>query len=207
MTAKIKLNAASGGGSFSLQAPSSSSNNRVITLPDIADGTLVTSQSTLDATKLSGNLPALNGSALTNLDAGKILQVKQTTKSNTFETTSSSYIDIPDLSVSITPASTSNKILFISSVNFGANQTGQHNFYQVMRDSTTISATAQSIRSSDTAVVQSYSSIILDSPSSTSALTYKIQVKPESGNAVGVNRNIGNTLYGFSTILCMEVAA
>ena len=207
MTAKIKLNAASGGGSFSLQAPSSSSNNRVITLPDIADGTLVTSQSTLDATKLSGNLPALNGSALTNLDAGKILQVKQTTKSNTFETTSSSYIDIPDLSVSITPASTSNKILFISSVNFGANQTGQHNFYQVMRDSTTISATAQSIRSSDTAVVQSYSSIILDSPSSTSALTYKIQVKPESCNAVGVNRNIGNTLYGFSTILCMEVAA
>ena len=207
MTAKIKLNAASGGGSFSLQAPSSSSNNRVITLPDIADGTLVTSQSTLDATKLSGNLPALNGSALTNLDAGKILQVKQTTKSNTFETTSSSYIDIPDLSVSITPASTSNKILFISSVNFGANQTGQHNFHQVVRDSTTISATAQSIRSSDTAVVQSYSSIILDSPSSTSALTYKIQVKPESGNAVGVNRNIGNTLYGFSTILCMEVAA
>ena len=45
MTAKIKLNSASGGGSFSLQAPSSSSNNRVITLPDIADGTLLTSSS------------------------------------------------------------------------------------------------------------------------------------------------------------------
>ena len=70
MTAKIKLNAASGGGSFSLQAPSSSSNNRVITLPDIADGTLVTSQSTLDATKLSGNLPAINGSALTGISGG-----------------------------------------------------------------------------------------------------------------------------------------
>jgi len=40
MTAKIKLNAASGGGSFSLQAPSSSSNNRVLTLPDSADGTI-----------------------------------------------------------------------------------------------------------------------------------------------------------------------
>ena len=63
MTAKIKLNTASGGGSFSLQAPSSSSNNRVITLPDIADGTLVTSQSTLDATKLSGALPAISGQA------------------------------------------------------------------------------------------------------------------------------------------------
>jgi hypothetical protein len=58
MTAKIKLNAASGGGSFSLQAPSSSANNRVITLPDIADGTLLTSQSSLDSTKLS---PAITG--------------------------------------------------------------------------------------------------------------------------------------------------
>jgi len=42
MTAKIKLNAASGGGSFSLQAPSSSANNRVFTLPDVADGTILT---------------------------------------------------------------------------------------------------------------------------------------------------------------------
>ena len=47
MTAKIKLNAASGGGSFSLQAPSSSSNNRVFTLPDLADATLLTSNATL----------------------------------------------------------------------------------------------------------------------------------------------------------------
>ena len=50
MTAKIKLNAASGGGSISIQAPSSSSNNRVITLPDIADGTLLTSQSSISGT-------------------------------------------------------------------------------------------------------------------------------------------------------------
>ena len=43
MTAKIKLNAASGGGSISIQAPSSSSNNRVMTLPDTADGNIVPS--------------------------------------------------------------------------------------------------------------------------------------------------------------------
>lgn len=42
MSAKIKLNAASGGGSFSLQAPSSSSNDRVFTLPDVADTTMAT---------------------------------------------------------------------------------------------------------------------------------------------------------------------
>ena len=43
MTAKIKLNAASGGGSVSIQAPSSSSNTRVFTLPDSADGNIVPS--------------------------------------------------------------------------------------------------------------------------------------------------------------------
>ena len=58
MTAKIKLNAASGGGSISIKAPSSSSNNRVIALPDIADGTLLTSQSSLDSTKLSPAISA-----------------------------------------------------------------------------------------------------------------------------------------------------
>jgi len=42
MSAKIKLKAASGGGSVSIQAPSSSSNNRVFTLPDTADATLST---------------------------------------------------------------------------------------------------------------------------------------------------------------------
>ena len=40
MSGKIKLNPTSGGGSFSLQAPSSSSNDRVLTLPDTADGTI-----------------------------------------------------------------------------------------------------------------------------------------------------------------------
>ena len=65
MTAKIKLNAASGGGSFSLQAPSSSSNNRVITLPDLADGTLLTSSSSIGTRKLTyGSWVSIAGSTL-----------------------------------------------------------------------------------------------------------------------------------------------
>ena len=72
MTAKIKLNSASGGGSVSIQAPSSMSNNRVITLPDLADGDIVTSQSTLDATKLSGALPAISGANLTGIASGNV---------------------------------------------------------------------------------------------------------------------------------------
>ena len=41
----IKLTADSNGGTFELKAPASSSNTRVLTLPDIADGTLLTSSS------------------------------------------------------------------------------------------------------------------------------------------------------------------
>ena len=89
MTAKIKLNAASGGGSFSLQAPSSSSNNRVFTLPDSADATLLTSTTA----------------------TGKILSVQQAVKTDTASfstgssTVSDSYFDISGLSVSLTPSS------------------------------------------------------------------------------------------------------
>ena len=42
MTGKIKLNAASGGGSVSFQAPSSTGDDRIITLPTTADGTVLT---------------------------------------------------------------------------------------------------------------------------------------------------------------------
>ena len=73
MTAKIKLNAASGGGSFSLQAPSSSSNNRVMTLPDTADGTILTT---------------------TNPKSGNIIQVQQTVGTGTYSTNSQTYGDV-----------------------------------------------------------------------------------------------------------------
>jgi len=89
MTAKIKLNAASGGGSISIQAPSSSSNNRVITLPDIADGTLLTSQST---------------------GLGKLLQVVHYATTAQFSTSSGSFVDVTNFNADIVPQ-TNSKVL------------------------------------------------------------------------------------------------
>ena len=95
MTAKIKLNAASGGGSFSLQAPSSSANNRVFTLPDSADATLLTSTASL----------------------GKILQFKSVSLYGDKSTNSNSFAAMPDMpSLDITPTvATSLMFLTISS--------------------------------------------------------------------------------------------
>jgi len=98
MTAKIKLNAASGGGSFSLQAPSSSANNRVFTLPDSADATLLTSTASL----------------------GKILQFKSVSLYGDKSTSSNSFAALPDMpSLDITPTvATSLMFLTISSTIF-----------------------------------------------------------------------------------------
>ena len=66
--AKIKLQGhASGSGIITLTAPNTST-DRTISLPD-STGTLLDTTSGLDATKLSGNLPALNGSSLTSVNA------------------------------------------------------------------------------------------------------------------------------------------
>jgi len=241
MTAKIKLNAASGGGSISIQAPSSSSNNRVISLPDIADGTLVTSQSTLDATKLSGNLPALNGSALTNIDGGKILQVKSASKVDVFSVpgNANGATDVTGLSVTMdAPASSSSKYLVMASVAAVSNFVGA----SILLNGTTTGqlltgsnagsggtngmspdlTRTTSNSAADGRQMSQFPLIVLDSPSTSAAQTYKVQVYVryvfQSGYNAYVNRpnamvtgsagsQTGGHTNAVSTITVMEVAA
>lgn len=56
----------SGTGTFTLATPNSNT-NRTFTLPD-ANGNLLTFESNLDASKLTGALPAIDGSALTGIE-------------------------------------------------------------------------------------------------------------------------------------------
>ena len=51
---------------------------------------------------------------------GHVIQVVQAWKSDSFTTTSTSYVDIPDLSVTITPSSASSKILLTWSFTIGS---------------------------------------------------------------------------------------
>ena len=93
MTAKIKLNAASGGGSFSLQAPSSSANTRVMTLPDTADGTILTT---------------------TNPRTGNVIQVAQSTQVGNISSNSASDIVASGHICSITPVATGSKFYVVA---------------------------------------------------------------------------------------------
>ena len=177
MTAKIKLNAASGGGSFSLQAPTSSSNNRVFTIPDVADGTIATTAT-----------------------AGKILQVVYGETTTEVCNTSGNYADT-GITAAITPSSTSNKILVIVSIQWFLyrESTETNGSFKLLRGSTAISTHDNSIHIEAATTSQSriiseggYPIQILDSPSTTSSTTYKVQFKTNvTANAgqVCVNKN------------------
>jgi len=203
MTAKIKLNAASGGGSFSIQAPSSSANNRVMTLPDSADGTILTT---------------------TNPKAGNIIQVVSTTKTDHFSHNTSTSTEITGLNVTITPTSSSNKIFLNIAVNFGADSNAYAGF-NIKRDSTLIAVTT-AVDGNDTRRQSSFGGHsgsnnrtfltgvnFLDSPGDTNAHTYKIFVATLYSNlAISINRahTTSDNLYDqgmVSTITAMEVAA
>ena len=73
------------------------------------------SASALDATILTGNLPAISGASLTGVSAGKVLQVINGTSTTETIKTGSSTSDT-GLTASITPASSSNKVLAFAHV-------------------------------------------------------------------------------------------
>jgi hypothetical protein len=178
----------------------------------ITDGTIVNADINASAaiagTKLSG--------------AGKVLQVVSTTKTDTFTGTNlTSFTDITGMSVSITPSSSSSKIFVLYTLNYGVSATGLRAFIKLLRDSTAVGvgATAgsrlsvnsymnNSMISATTSVVNSF----LDSPSTTSSITYKLQISSEaSGFNQYINRSDQDTdnatfARTASTITVMEIA-
>ncbi len=148
---------------------------------------------------------------------GRILQVVQTAKTDTFTSSSSSFTDITGLSVSITPSSASSKVMVIVETN--TSTTGGNNaILRLLRGSTAIAvgdsagsrpqAFAQT-RVNDTNASLGSSVNFLDSPNTTSATTYKVQMMSQSGT-VGINRTNADSdsatiARTFSSITVMEI--
>ena len=154
---------------------------------------------------------------------GTILQVVSTTKTDAFSAVLASGADtaITGLSVSITPTSTSSKVYVVASVSNTAYTTGVA--FILKRDSTEISlGDAAGSRRRVTAggnapvsAIEMNSSAInfLDSPATTSSITYSINIMNLRGSSdtVYVNRGVTDTdasnwPRGSSTITVMEVA-
>ena len=152
---------------------------------------------------------------------GGIVQCVSTTKTDTFNTQSTSYTDVTGLSATITPTSATSKIFVL--VTACGNTNGSKGYGQIVRDSTAIAignadgskvrATFDMNNAGSGNRGQSYVGQILDSPGTTNAVTYKLQVRHENGSGdVFINRiadtndNAVNGRYS-STITLMEFSA
>ena len=164
-----------------------------------------------------------------NGGVGKILQVKNAIKTDTASNSSTTPADISGLSISITPSSSSNKILFRGYVSLGTQLNGS-GILKIFRDSTEIGkSTADSTAANNsTAAIKILNAgsttttgrnqiwqvqfEVLDTPNTTSAVTYKCQFAEIHINAtIYVNRSYSGTSsdkHGvISSITAMEVAA
>ena len=177
----------------------------------------------VDTDMLAAN--AVSSAKLASGAGGKILQVKQTVQSSRVSAslTNNTYTDISGLSVDITPAATSNKILVYCHLSLCTNSGTYNTMTRFMRDSTAIGIGDQvgSSRQRATNIgwtISSYQSVnydnmFLDSPNTTSSTTYKLQwTNSYDGQTAYLNRvyQDGDSKYyptSMSHITVMEVAA
>ena len=158
---------------------------------------------------------------------GQVIQVVSATKTDTQTTSAQAWIDITGLSVSITPKSSNNKILvFVHATGSGDNR---YNAIRVVRNGTPVgigdtagsrtpvlSGFGQNPDATNSVyVLFSTSGSFVDTPSSTSTLTYKVQFGATNSAAVANINKIAYTpgddanwsLRGISSITVQEIAA
>jgi hypothetical protein len=159
-----------------------------------------------------------------------ILQVESTTKTNTQVSSavaSGTAVDITGLTVTITPSSASNKILLLAQVNATISTNGVFVAFELFRDSTKIGAgddegnrvgiTAAAAPTNNGSSLGALTTNInfLDSPSTTSAITYKVRVRNVTGSGtrdIYINRNVddantfADSFRSICTLTAMEVA-
>jgi len=174
----------------------------------------------MSSSKLTGSRTIPKGT----MPAGSVLQVLQTVKTDTFSTASTSFVDVTGLSVSITPTSATSKILVLMDAKLGSDS-NVSGYLNIVRDSTNIyigdsAGSAQRVtyaNSDDPSAQWPYQAVgnFLDSPATTSSVTYKIQIMSEPVENVGtvyINRGGEGSVSvagarTASSITVMEIAA
>ena len=152
----------------------------------------------VDSIQNAAGKPILNST-------GAVLQVVQQIYDTPTNTTSSTYADT-GVTMSITPSSTSSKILVLGQLSLGNTSGDENNNVQLLRGSTVIRIAERIERDSSTGLSVSYNAFtFLDSPSTTNATTYKFQYRT-SGGALRINDYDGTSGNSFSSITLIEIA-
>ena len=167
-------------------------------------GTDALAASAVTSTKLASGVPSRS-----QLPAGTVLQVVSASSNTNLSTSSSSFV-ASNIAATITPTSSTSKILVLASVQANGNTAGSQASVTIFRNSTNLAVTGAA--PANTNFAQAYSSAgtlqaptalsALDSPATTSATTYTIYTASTNGGGIQLNQN-NNT----STITLMEIAA
>lgn len=163
---------------------------------------------------------SMSGTTLsaTGSGGGKILQVVPATKTDTASVTGTSFSSV--FTATITPSATTSKVFVMAAISISG-ASGNYANLRLVRSSSVLiqgdtagSRTRVTAQGSPGAVAAMNTVAInyLDSPSSTSALTYEIELASSNTGAVYVNRSSSDTdaatlSRAASTIILMEVGA
>ena len=149
----------------------------------------------------------LSGMTSASMPTGSVLQVVQQVH-HTFTqiNNSSSYVDT-GLTQAITPSSSSNKILVVFSIQLGTNQNSTQNIQARLLADSTVIRVLDNIHNSVSGPLEAQASFqYLHSPSTTSAVTYKLQMKGTSSAHFRINNYNSNANEACSSMTLMEVA-
>ena len=127
----------------------------------------------------------------------------------TFSTASTSFTNITGITLTITPQSNTNKILIFSNLNFGTDGSVVV-YFSIARNATIVGSgndASSVIVNPSNAVTATTSFMFLDSPASTSALTYTIQTKVGSGTMYLNRRGASDVYNGASNLTIAEISA
>ena len=137
---------------------------------------------------------------------GSILQVLTATDSTERQTTSTSFVTASNtLVIQITPSSASNKIFVTASMSYITPSNTYSFFITLYRDSTNLGESTRGFGNLFSGSSYNYSHAtlqVLDSPNTTSQITYQPYLKVQQGTGGINNGNVGS----FSTITAFEIA-
>lgn len=156
-----------------------------------------------------------DGSSWFQYGPGKILQVVQGQSTVSFTTSSTSMVDVTDVTLSITPSATTSKVFVIVTGIAGNANAVNSTALNIVRDSTAIGiGTGGTFNQSGAIYLNNanggsgFALSHLDSPATTSATTYKLQAMSiTAGTAVIGRVAVTDTVRVPTTITAFEVSA
>ena len=252
MPSKIQVDQIAGASGNTVTVPSGQTldiSSATLSLPSTVvttTGTQTLTNKTIGVSQLTGTLGVANGgTGLTSLGtasqvlrvnsgatalefatapSGKVLQVINTVKTDTFSTTSSSFVVVTGLTATITPSSSANKILVMVALASGSNSgTNAGGAFRLYRDGSEITAVNGNTAGSRTSAwsqssapvtspwyMKSNTLIYLHSPSTTSSTTYQVYARSQNQgtfvNQAYDDSDEADRVRLSSTITLMEIA-